>query len=112
GSHPAIYSAYRDPDLPGHVDAVDLALHNSSGQAPGDSPQTRLRHLRLTCPDRHLCHALECSDRRAVVLQELSWLHHLQDGPGNARGPAGSNCIDPAAAGFSVDTDKAPASMA
>ena len=41
---------------------------------------------RLPDADRHLCHALECGDRRAVVLQELSRLHHLQDEPGDAEG--------------------------
>ena len=46
----------------------------------GDRAQAHLRSLRLPDPDQRLRHALERGDRRAVVLQELSRLHHLQNG--------------------------------
>ena len=42
-------------------------------------------------PDRHLRHALERRHRRPAFLQELSRLHHLQDGFRHARGIVGCN---------------------
>ena len=60
----------------------------------------------------HLCHALECGDRRAVVLKEFSRIHDLQDEPGDKRGPAAGYLSDPSSAGFSLGAGEAAASVA
>ena len=67
----------------------------------GDRAQAHVRHRRMPDPDRHLCHALERGDRRAAVLEELSRLHDLQDGTGDARRIAGGDRVDDSAAGLS-----------
>ena len=67
---------------------------------------------RLPDPDRRLRHALERGDRRAVVLQELSRLHDLQDGPGDEGRSAGGHWLDHPAAAHPVGAGKAAASVA
>ena len=68
----------------GHARAAGSAVPDAGGEAQRDRPQTHLCYLRLPDSDQRLCHALERGDRRATLLQEFSWLHHLQDGPGDA----------------------------
>ncbi len=71
-----------------------------------------LRSFRLPDPDQRLCHALERGDRRPAFLKELSWVHHLQNGTGDARRPAGSRWLDHPAAAFPVGAGEAAASVA
>ena len=98
--------------LPRHAHAARPAVHHPGGQAAGDCPQAHVRRRRLPGPGRHLRHALERRHRRPVVLQELSRLHHLQDGPGDQRGTAGGGFPDPSAAVLPVGAGQAAASVA
>ena len=87
--------------LPGHAHADRSAGHDAGGEAAGDCAQANLCRGRLPDLDRHLCHAVERGDRRAVVQQEFSGIHDLQDEPGDARGTAGGDFPDYSAADFS-----------
>ena len=71
--------------MPGHADAAGSAGHHAGGQAARDGAQADVCDRRMPDADRHLRHALERGDRRAAVLEELSRLHDLQDGAGDAR---------------------------
>jgi Ni/Fe-hydrogenase subunit HybB-like protein len=62
--------------------------------------------------DQRLCHALECGDWRAALLQEFSRLHHLQDGAGDTRRLAGGDWLNHPAPALSVGAGEAAAAMA
>ena len=74
--------------------------------------QAHLRCVGVPGADRRLCHALERRHRRPVVLQELSRIHHLQDGPGQQRGAAGGDLFDHSSAGHSVGAAETAAALA
>ncbi len=88
------FSQIVHPDLSGHADAADPAVHHAGGEAAGDGAQADVCRVGMPDADGHLCDALECGDRRAAVLEELSGLHDLQDGAGDARRIAGGRRID------------------
>ena len=79
---------------------------------PESRAQAHVRHFRLPDLDQRLRHALERGDRRPALLEELSWLHDLQDGPGDARGSAGGHRPDHPAAALPVGAGQAAASLA
>ena len=60
----------------------------------------------------NLRHALERGDRRATVLQEFPGIHHLQDGPGDARRAAVGHRADAASVRDFLRADQAPAAVA
>ncbi len=62
--------------------------------------------------DQRLRHALERGDRRPVVLKELSWVHHLQDGPGDEGRLVCGHRLPHSAAAVSVGAGEAVAAVA
>ena len=67
---------------------------------------------RMPDPDRHLRHALECRDRRTAILEELSRIHDLQDGPSHEGGIADGNGADRSAIRDPVGTGETSATLA
>ena len=59
--------------------------------------RVRKQHLcafRMPDADRHLCHALECSDRWSALFEKLSRIYHIQDGLRRERRPADGDRAD------------------
>ena len=86
----------------GNCDSDCAAGIDSGCEALRLRAKTDLCRRRMSDTDRHLRNAMERSDRRTVVLEELSWIHDLQNGLRNTGRPASGNCADYPPIGYFV----------